>query len=117
MSSFVVCGGRDYFRRHRVFQILDAAVERLGLTELASGLAAGADTDARLWAEARGVPFTGFKADWNLYGRGAGIIRNRVMLAEFAPEVVIAFPGGRGTADCVSRAQGMGIRVIKVDWQ
>jgi hypothetical protein len=42
----------------------------------------------------------------------AGPIRNQQMLTE-RPEVVIAFPGGRGTADVVGRAQHAQIEVVR----
>lgn len=57
-----------------------------------------------------------FPADWAAHGRSAGPLRNARMLAEFKPDVVIAFKGSRGTQDMVSRAEAAGIRVVKVDW-
>ncbi len=42
----------------------------------------------------------------------AGPRRNQRMLDSFKPDLVIAFEGGRGTADCCRRATKMGIRVI-----
>jgi hypothetical protein len=35
------------------------------------------------------------------------------MLDEFRPDVVLAFPGGRGTADMVHRAIAAGVRVVE----
>jgi hypothetical protein len=36
------------------------------------------------------------------------------MLKEFGPDVVVAFPGGRGTGDMVQRAKAHGVKVIEV---
>jgi hypothetical protein len=54
-------------------------------------------------------------ADWGLHGKAAGAIRNRAMLVGPPPaDLVIAFPGGRGTANCVAQAEALGIRVVRV---
>lgn len=49
-------------------------------------------------------------ADWGRYGKAAGPIRNQEML-ESGIDLVIALPGGRGTADMVRRAEGAGVPV------
>ena len=46
--------------------------------------------------------------------RGAGPERNARMLAEGRPDLVVAFPGGTGTADMVRRAKAAGVRVVEV---
>src|SRR5262249_11454324 len=61
-----------------------------------------------------------FHADWGQFGSGAGPIRNSKMLAEGKPEMVLAFPGGRGTANIVEQARSAGVSVCEVsrtaDW-
>jgi hypothetical protein len=37
------------------------------------------------------------------------------MINEGKPDLVIAFPGGKGTADMVARAAQAGIKVIEVE--
>lgn len=110
----IVCGGRDYHDVYRICRILDAAVERLGLSAIVEGGSDGADLIARGWAKERGVPCQSFPADWQTEGRTAGPIRNRRMIHEARPDAVIAFPGGLGTADMVRQAKAAGIRVIEV---
>jgi len=53
-------------------------------------------------------------ANWAGLGRKAGPIRNQEMLDQGRPNMVVAFPGGRGTADMVRRARGAGVEVIEV---
>jgi hypothetical protein len=58
-------------------------------------------------------------ADWDSHGKAAGPMRNRTMLAGVNSPVsnadlLIAFKGGRGTADCVRQARELGIPVIEV---
>lgn len=116
MTRVLVCGGRDYVNRNCAFQILDAAVERLGLSFVIEGGADGADQLARQWRVERGVRGETFLADWAAHGRAAGPLRNKAMLDEGAPDLVLAFPGGRGTTNMVKQAEARGVRVIKVDW-
>lgn len=91
---------------------------KLGLPELViEGGAKGADTCAFWWAKSRGVPVRTFRADWDKEGKKAGILRNQRMLDEGLPDLVVAFPGGEGTADMVKRAKDAGIDVIEVTYQ
>ncbi|MBE6585995.1 MAG: DUF2493 domain-containing protein [Ruminococcaceae bacterium] len=86
-------------------------------TELISGGAKGIDTCARLWAEARGIPVTEFLPDYTRYGRGAPMVRNRMIVD--AADRVIAFWDGtsKGTAYTVRYAekQGKPVTVISPD--
>jgi hypothetical protein len=79
------------------------------------GAAPGADSIARLAAEDLGLRTEAHPADWARYGRrAAGPIRNQEML-DSGIDLVIAFPGGRGTADMVRRARKAGITIREVD--
>lgn len=115
MTRIAITGGREYKNRKRVFQILDAAVERLGMTFLMQGSAMGADYLAWIWADRKSFPCGSFAADWSKHGRKAGPIRNQRMVDEGKPDIVIAFPGGAGTDDMISRSRAAGIRVIEID--
>lgn len=46
-----------------------------------------------------------YPADWDTYGNRAGFIRNKQMLDEGKPHVVVAFPGGIGTRMMVGLAK------------
>lgn len=108
----LVCGGRDYADRARLFAFLDQQHAAEPFTLVVHGAAQGADSMAGEWAAARNVPCTPVPADWKRFGRGAGPRRNREMLARHRPDLVIAFPGGRGTADMVECATAAGVRVV-----
>lgn len=77
------------------------------------GGARGADALAAKWADHNGVPLVTYPPLWSR-GRKAGPERNAFMLMDSRPDLVIAFPGGRGTADMVSRAKAAGIEVIEI---
>jgi hypothetical protein len=95
---------------------LDELHRRLGFTFVAEGGANGADTTAFWWRKSRGVPGDTWKADWKQHGKSAGPIRNQLMLFESKAELVIAFPGGTGTADMVKKAKTAGVDVIEVEY-
>lgn len=110
----IVCGGRDYKDKMRVFVELN----KLRPTHVIHGACpTGADDFAREYCcdESQGVFMEAYPAMWHKHGPAAGPIRNRQMLAEGKPDVVLAFPGGAGTADMVKRAKAAGVRVIEVN--
>lgn len=110
----LVCGGRRYSDVGRVRQVLDTLAAQAPVAVVLHGCAGGADSLAGQWARSRGVPEARFPADWDKHGKGAGPIRNQQMLDEGKPDVVVAFPGGTGTADMTRRARGAGVRVYEI---
>lgn len=104
----LVCGGRDYTDADTLYAALDALPQPLIIIH---GAARGADTLAGLWAESRSQPQMPFPARWSEYGRAAGIYRNIEMLESGEPDLVIAAPGGRGTAHMVKIARAAGVQV------
>lgn len=112
----IVCGGRNFSDRDFLFATLDkidSELPRPGITCIISGCAQGADTFALEWSRKWDLVCGFFPADWRRHGRAAGPIRNQEML-DAGPDLVIAFPGGRGTDDMVRRAKAVGVRVIEI---
>lgn len=108
----IVCGGRDYVDRECLRRVLGELPRRPTL--IVEGGAEGADLMARRWAEAQGIKRVTVEADWRRYGKAAGPIRNREMLRKHRPHLVVAFPGGRGTADMMQAARDAGVSVLDV---
>lgn len=128
MKTILVCGGRDYNDKATLYATLDKiCFERdwkfgpepdgnwLPNVRLVNGKARGADTLATDWAITNWCAFKEYPADWDTHGKAAGPIRNQQMLDSEAIDLVVAFPGGRGTADMVKRARDKGIEVIIVE--
>ncbi len=112
----LVTGGRDFNDKERVFKKLDeiiAGVQDLNEVSVIQGGARGADSLGRLWAKDNWIYWKSFDADWNQYGKRAGPIRNQQMIDECEPDLCVAFPGGRGTADMVRRCKKAGIKVVE----
>lgn len=113
---FVICGGRSYTDAAKMYAVLQPICDEFPKARFAQGGAFGADLLARQWLRKRGYPCRTFYADWRAHGKKAGPMRNRQMLEGFQPDVVIAFPGGKGTRDCITQAKSyLGILVVVVD--
>lgn len=117
--KILVCGGRDYTNRQTIHRTLDATLQKIRdegyeHIKLIHGAARGADTFAEEWAKLRGISSTAYRANWNLYGKAAGVIRNEQMLDE-SPDLIVAFPGGRGTAHMMSIGRKAGVPVHEVE--
>lgn len=131
----LVCGGRWYGWPHRNVPVEELGIERdrvirqrnfltlrldyyhkhLRFSCMIEGEATGADTLARMWAEANHVPVEKYPvtpAMWQAYGRGAGHVRNARMLNDGRPAMVIAFPGDSGTANMLSQAVAARLAII-----
>lgn len=107
----LVCGGRKFDD----FNLLAATMEpyRESIRVVIHGGAHGADSLAETWANEWGKGVHRFPAQWGKYGKAAGPIRNQRMIDVGKPDIVIAMPGGVGTADMVRRAQEAGLRVVR----
>jgi len=105
----LVCGSHLDPHYHLVYRTLDALDPRPEL--IVQGEARGVDDSAANWAAKRGIPCAGFRANWGDRGRAAGPIRNGWMLKFMRPALVIAFPGGKGTANMVEQARKAGVEV------
>jgi hypothetical protein len=128
----LVCGGRFYGKepnwgevpvhaRERaqreathIRSVLSAFHAGQPIARLIEGGADGADEIARLWAREERVVNITYKAEWGRHGKAAGPIRNERMLEEERPDVVIAFPGGAGTAHMVKIARAAGVEVLVI---
>ena len=115
----VAAGGRDLSWPQE--RIASALLQRSGgraVHLLLHGGARGADQAISRAAHQLGWPVQSLPAEWGRYGRSAGPIRNRRLLEQAlaqaqahtspafsASVLVIAFPGGAGTASLVQQAR------------
>lgn len=110
----LVCGGRNFNDRETVFHELHLLAAANGWLTIIQGGATGADNLAAEWASLCHHGVVCFHPNWNRDGKAAGPRRNQRMIDEGRPDLVVAFPGGRGTADMVRRARAAGIKVVEV---
>ena len=117
----VACGGRDLL--WSIEQITSALLAHTNgqlVHGLLHGGARGADRAIGRAARLLGWTVEVLPADWRRYGRAAGPIRNRELLelavlraeacsypGALVSVLVVAFPGGAGTASLVQQARRM----------
>ena len=110
----IIAGGRDYCVTPEEFWKLDRLHKKIGITEVVSGGASGADRDGELFAEAMGIPVKVFRPDWVAHGKSAGPRRNRAMAEYVGPDgLCILFPGGKGTTSMRAEAARAGVKIIE----
>jgi YspA, cpYpsA-related SLOG family len=113
----LVCGGRAYTDRAELYAELDRLHAEYAFTTIITGGAGGVDVLALEWAQARGIATQAFRAEWGTFGRigRSGPLRNARILAESRPDIVVAFSGGRETANMVKQGKAAGVWVVTVD--
>ena len=94
--TVLVCGDRKWTSRETIEQRLRLLPSG---TRIIHGAARGADTIGGEIAKQLGFRVWAFPADWKRFGRSAGPIRNREMLAQ-RPDLVLAFH------NCLSESKG-----------
>lgn len=114
----LVCGDREWSDVTTIERELDAIRNELERPEpmfIIHGACRGADQIAGEYARRNGCYERAFPADWNTHGKKAGPIRNRQMLREGKPDLVLAFhnniAASKGTKDMISAAQAAHVRV------
>lgn len=115
MTVALVCGGRHFGENPEEATLFREVMGELHakheFTAIVCGDAKGADRMAFWWARDHQIKCREFRALWNQLGNLAGPTRNRQMLAEGKPAIVIAFKGGKGTANMVDQAMKAGVPV------
>lgn len=110
----LICGGREFSYWDWGFSCLEELDAHFKCRVVIHGAANGADAMGDHWARMMGKCIWGFRADWNRFGGDAGPKRNQQMLREGQPDAVVAFPGGRGTADMKRRV--IAARIPLIEW-
>lgn len=109
MIKALITGSRTWADREAIAAAL--VVHRV--TEIAQGGALGADCLAWRVASALKIKNTTYSANWIKHGKAAGPIRNGEMLADFKPDIVLAFWDGQshGTRDMIDKSRKAGLTV------
>ncbi len=119
MRVAIICGGREPLNDNQKLLVKEYVRD---LLLLIVGDAWGVDDAAVTAALSLDKPFTVYKADWSRGPKG-GPERNIRMAEQLVIErdkgkevVVIAFPGGKGTASMKREAKKRGLPVFEVEW-
>lgn len=116
--TILICGDRNYIDVETITSVLTMCQQKYGSITIIHGGCSGADTISGAYATCNKLPCKSFPAQWKQYGRGAGPIRNKQMIEEGNPSLVIAFhpdiKSSKGTKDMVSQAMKKNIPVMLV---
>ena len=123
--TVLVCGGRDF----QDYRSVEDELDLLQPDRIIHGAARGADSLAGRYARDNRVECREFPAVWRPadgrdpetgrplrkgYNPRAGFQRNDQMLRDGRPDLVVAFPGGRGTAHMAWRTRMVGCDLQEV---
>jgi hypothetical protein len=123
----LICGGRDFNSVTAFHDEMSDIIWEKGWYHsedisrphkdivIISGMARGADSLAVGYAKIHRLVLDAYPADWEKYGKSAGYIRNQEMLDKGKHDLVVAFPGGKGTQMMIKLARKAGIEVIEVE--
>lgn len=106
-----VTGGRRLKLMPADYAFLDKVHFELGFTTMLNGDAEGADQGCKAWAYRKGIEVWRYPPDWLKFGKPAGPMRNADMVKD--AQALIAFPGGKGTADMVAKCRAKGIPIYE----
>ena len=102
----IVAGSRTINDTAEVAKAIEGS--NIKITEIISGNARGVDTLAENYASMKHIPFTVFPADWDKYGKPAGVIRNEQM-AKHADALIAIWDGqSSGTKDMIKKMNKLG---------
>ena len=112
----LVCGGRAYGDRAKLFEVLDAILIEHDIELLIHGGASGADALAAEWAEHRDVQQVVCAGTWPPSDMTTATTARRMIeiLLHGRQHTLVAFPGGWETLSLVKRARAAGIDIIEV---
>lgn len=122
MTRIIVAGSRSFDNYSYLRSKLDEIIAGISDgVEIVSGNARGADSLGERYASEHNLPVALFPADWSVFGKPAGIIRNQIMINRVSKgkALVVVFWDGesRGALDMIRRARSAGIdtRVFRTD--
>jgi hypothetical protein len=123
----IVTGSRNWAGQwgvDKIFQVLDATLNlgrqmNQGFELIHGACPTGADDIANEWGIANGeeIMLTTWPADWDLYGKAAGPVRNEQMMAA-GGDLCVAFlrSNSSGTLDAIGKARRRGIWTVVIPW-
>lgn len=113
--KLIVAGSRCVSDYDIVKSAIDGLVSKgVNITAIIDGTARGVDQLASRYANEHGIENIRVPAEWQLYHRGAGVVRNRKM-AEMGDVLLALWDGSsRGTMNMIKTANSMGLPVTVV---
>ena len=114
MTNVIVAGSRNYIYKDFVYEKLDEILKEYKHVVIVEGGARGVDYLAKQYAIDRSIPYKEFKANWSLFGRSAGVLRNQEM-AKYSDVLIAFYNGSRGTANMIKEAKKRNLKIHIVE--
>lgn len=119
LMRVIVAGTRTFHDQGLLSKTMDELLAQWKGSDISivSGGAKGADHCGEKWAELRGLPVVQFPANWSLYGKAAGYIRNAHM-AYYATHLVaflITNAKSHGTRNMIEAARQGQLTTVVID--
>ncbi|MGR7274373.1 SLOG family protein [Klebsiella aerogenes] len=110
----LICSGRFYADTHTITHMLDLYTRTQTINVLIHGGHQTLGSTIENWARGIDVHVIRYPANWAVHGKYAETRRNLFMLKDSRPDVLLAFPGGEDTAECIKMARNYGVKVIEI---
>ncbi|MCH8049006.1 DUF2493 domain-containing protein [Patescibacteria group bacterium] len=105
--KIAIVGSRTGWTEKEIHEYLDhyKSKNNLDVKEVVSGGAIGVDTFAESWAKKNDIKTFIFYPNWSKYGRGAGMIRNKLIIDRSDSVIAFMTEGSKGTKNSVNYAK------------
>jgi predicted Rossmann fold nucleotide-binding protein DprA/Smf involved in DNA uptake len=106
--KIAIVGTRSFDDYEAVKTFMSIVSAGVVVEAIVSGGAEGADTLGECYAHDNGIPMVVFKPEWDLYGKSAGMMRNRTIVQN--SDLIVAFWDGysAGTQNTINLAKKSG---------
>lgn len=96
-NILLIAGSRDFNDYKLLCRYMNYVLQKHKIDEIISGGARGADSLRERYAKDHNIPFKLFPANWDLYGKRAGYLRN-VEMGKYCKAALIFWDGeSKGT--------------------
>lgn len=108
-----IVGSRDFYD----YEYLCKIMNNIHATTIVSGDARGADSLGERFATTFGIPLIKHIPNWDLYGKSAGMIRNKLIVAD--ADMVVAFwdDVSTGTKNSIDLAKKTNKKLVIVHYK
>jgi hypothetical protein len=114
--KLAVVGSRDITDELLVFNSINSIITEVQTPiTIISGGARGVDSIAAKWANNNNVPLIEFRADWNKFGKVAGMIRNKDIITECDTVLAIWDGKSKGTKNSIQLGYSLKKNVVIVN--
>jgi len=110
----IIAGGRTFYDMEKMNEGMSNYPN--DVTEVVCGMARGADSCGKYWAESKDIPVAKFPAQWDKYGKPAGYMRN-LQMAEYADEAIVFWDGkSRGSIHMINTMKNIKKPVVVIKY-